>query len=188
MDAEPARLFAALELPADVRATLSDWGDEQLSDLARFRRVGTESLHVTLCFLGSQPAAAVARITAACQAAASLPAVALSLHETLWLPPRRPRVLAVSLADEQRGLAALQSELSAALHAGGFYEPERRPFLGHVTVARVASGTRLRPVEVLPPPALRFDATHVTLYRSWLGSGPGGRAQYEALSAVGLAG
>jgi RNA 2',3'-cyclic 3'-phosphodiesterase len=190
VDAEPehARLFVALELPGDVRATLSDWGRAQLTDVARLRRVRTESLHVTLCFLGAQPVSAMAGITAACQVAASLPAVALSLGETLWLPQRRPRVLAVSLADEQRRLAALQSELSAALHAGGFYEPERRPFLGHVTVARVASGTRQRPLEVPPPPALHFDATGVTLYRSWLGSGPGGRGGYEALSTVALAG
>ena len=82
-------------------------------------------------------------------------------------------------------LAALQSQLSAALHAGGFYEPERRPFLGHVTVARVAAGTRPRPAEVPPPPPQRFDATSVTLYRSWLGSGP---ARYEALDTIALAG
>jgi 2'-5' RNA ligase len=185
VDADRARLFVALELPSAVHAVLSDWSREQLTDLAMLRRVRTESLHVTLCFLGSQPEAAVARIAAACRVAATLAPVTLSLGAVLWLPRCRPRVLAIMLADERRGLAALQSALSTALHAGGFYDAETRPFLGHVTVARVASGTRLRLVEPSPPPPQRFDAARVTLYRSWLGAGP---ARYEALSTIGLAG
>ena len=72
-----------------------------------------------------------------------------------------------------------------ALEAGGFYEPETRPFLGHVTVARVPSGKRVAPVALGPPESLRFDATRVTLYCSLLGSGP---ARYEALETVVLTG
>jgi RNA 2',3'-cyclic 3'-phosphodiesterase len=186
VDAERARLFVALELPVAVRAALSDWSREQLTDLARLRPVRTESLHVTLCFLGSQPASAVGRIAAACRVAASLPAVALSLGEALWLPRRRPRVLAIKLGEEGNGrLGGVQAALAGALEAGGFYEPEPRPFFAHVTVARVASGKRLGPVELPPPAPLCFQAANVTLFRSMLGSGP---ARYEALDTVALAG
>ncbi len=188
MGADPARLFVALELGAVVRAALADWGSAQVGHVGALRRVRPESLHVTLCFLGSHPMSAVGEIGDACRAAAGLPAPRLRVGDALWLPRRRPRVLAIELADDGAGgdagggrLAALQSALGAALQAGGFYKPETRPFLGHVTVARVASGKRVAPVALEPPESFRFDATHVTLYRSLLGSGP---ARYEALETV----
>ena len=192
MGADPARLFVALELPSVVRGALADWGSEQVGHVAGLRRVRPESLHVTLCFLGSHPMSAVGEIGVACRAAAGLPAPRLAVGDALWLPRRRPRVLAIELADDSAGgdaggrrLAALQSAVGAALEAGGFYEPETRPFLGHVTVARVPSGTRVAPVALGPPESLRFDATRVTLYCSLLGSGP---ARYEALETVVLTG
>jgi 2'-5' RNA ligase len=186
VDAERARLFVALQLPGDIRVALSDWSREQLTDLTSLRRVRAESLHVTLCFLGSQPASAVGRIAAACRMAAPLRAGALSLGEALWLPRRRPRVLAITLGEEGDGrLARVQAALAGALEAGGFYKPEPRPFFAHVTVARVASGKRPAPVQLPPPAPLCFQAANVTLYRSVPGSGP---ARYEALDTVALAG
>ena len=48
------------------------------------------------------------------------------------------------VSDEGHGaLGELQSGLAGALAAGGWYRPEPRPFLAHVTVARIRSGTRL---------------------------------------------
>jgi 2'-5' RNA ligase len=74
--------------------------------------------------------------------------------------------------------------LAAALSQGGHYKPEDRPFSGHITVARFAGRSRPRPARLQPPPALRFDAGEVTLYRSLPGSGP---ARDEALETVMLA-
>ncbi len=85
----------------------------------RVRPVADQSLHVTLCFLGSRAESDVAGIAAACAVIAAEPAARLALAEGLWLPPRRPRVLAVRLEDAERRLARLQGELSAALAAGG---------------------------------------------------------------------
>ncbi|MFZ0089424.1 MAG: hypothetical protein WAL63_07960, partial [Solirubrobacteraceae bacterium] len=107
----------------------------------------------------------------------------------VWLPRRRPRVVAVELSDERGTLAMVQSALAAALSERGYYEPEDRPFLGHVTVGRVGRTADRRHrggATALPAPeGLPFDATRVTLYRSRLGSGP---ARYEALATVALAG
>jgi RNA 2',3'-cyclic 3'-phosphodiesterase len=178
-----ARLFVALDLPADVRATLARWAGEQVGDMARLRLVDRESLHVTLCFLGSRPLEDVDPIAAACAGVSELPAAALGLGEALWLPPRRPRVLAVNLDDEGGRLAAVQSALARALQGGGFYEPDSRPFLAHVTVARVQREGRPRRGELAAPAPLRFTAGTVTLYQSRLGAGP---ARYDALARISL--
>jgi 2'-5' RNA ligase len=148
------------------------------------RDVAPESLHVTLCFLGSRPEEEIDAIAAACTIVAAEPAPGLVLAEGLWLPRRRPRVLAVRLEDPERGLARIQSELSAALAAGGWYEPEKRPFLAHVTVARVGARLGPRPPELPEPPRVEFTGSSVVLYRSRLSRSG---ARYEPLSTVSLA-
>jgi 2'-5' RNA ligase len=178
---ERARLFVALELPDPVRAALVGW---RPSD-RRLRLVDPLALHVTLCFLGWRLQREVDEILAACEVVGGSPAAALALAEALWLPPRRPRVLAVRLADDGARLAAVQSELSSSLQAGGWYVPETRPFLAHVTVARVPRDVRrMRAPELAPPPELAFAGNRVTLYRSRPGSAG---ARYEALGSVVLA-
>lgn len=189
MSAERVRLFVALELPAEVRTALVGWTREHVGGTAQLRPVGPESVHVTLCFLGSRPVAEVEEIAAACRdAVAGLPAPELALGDALWLPPRRPRVLTVELGDglgQEGRLTTVQSALGRALADGGFYEPERRPFRAHVTVARVHREARLRPQELPAPQAMDFTGTTVTLFRSQLGKGP---ARYEALASVTLSG
>ncbi len=185
MSDERARLFVALELPADVRAALLGWARDHAPGVSGVRLVERESLHVTLCFLGPRPAGEVHEIAAACRVVVGLPAPELVLGDVLWLPPRRPRVLTVELGDEEGRLAAVQSALGRALVDGGFYEPETRPFLAHVTVARVQREARIRPQELPAPTAMRFTGTKVTLFQSRLGKGP---ARYEALASVTLPG
>jgi ketosteroid isomerase-like protein len=90
-------------------------------------------------------------------------------------------VLAVRLADADLNLSRVQSALSRTLHAGGWYTPEARPFLAHVTVARVSRGARAPSVELTPPPELSFEGAQVTLYRSRLSSAG---ARYEPLGTV----
>jgi 2'-5' RNA ligase len=142
------------------------------------REIATPMLHMTLCFLGSQP---LERIEALSElvAAAGAPKEELVLGEPLWLPPRRPGVLAIGVEDESGALTDLQADVSAALVALGAYEPEKRPFLPHVTVARVRRGRRVRAAPLPAPAPLRFTAPALVLYRSR--PGPGG-ARYEALA------
>jgi 2'-5' RNA ligase len=146
--------------------------------------VGEASLHVTLCFLGPCPATAVGEIVAACGAATGVTARGLALGEPVWLPRRRPRVLAVAIEDDDGALRDLQALLAGALVRAGAYEPETRLFFPHVTVARVRSGERVRPARLPAPPPLEFRGETVTLYRSRLGRGP---AVYEPVHRVALA-
>jgi 2'-5' RNA ligase len=180
---ERARLFVALELPDAAREALDRWRASAVSGMPGLRLVRPEDLHATLCFLGSRPVGEIEQIAAACGVVAGEPPLESSFGEPLWLPRRRPRVLAVSLQDDGGALARLQSTLSAALIAGGWYAPESRPFLAHVTAARVAGDARVRPLALAAPPAGAIRCSRVTLYRSRLS--PGG-ARYEPLTAVEL--
>jgi RNA 2',3'-cyclic 3'-phosphodiesterase len=169
-DGERVRLFVALELPEAARSVLEAWRASAVSDVAGLRPVRAEDLHVTLCFLGSRPAGEISEIGAACGVAAGEPVIESAFGEPVWLPRRRPRVLAVGLDDADGALARLQSTLSAALAAGGWYAPESRPFLPHVTVARVRSGRdpggRLRAPPLPSVSAGVVSCSRVTLYRS----------------------
>lgn len=180
---ERARLFVALELPASARDILARWRGFALRDIPALRPVPVEHLHATLCFLGSRPASQISEIAAACGVVAGEPVLEPRLGEPVWLPARRPRVLAVRLEDGSGDLARVQAALSAALAAGGWYAPESRPFLGHVTVARMAKDARIKPPRLAPPPAVDVRCSRVTLYRSRLGSGG---ARYEPLGSVEL--
>jgi 2'-5' RNA ligase len=87
------------------------------------------------------------------------------------------------VGDRDGTLASLQAAVSAGLVAAGVYEPERRPFRAHATVARLRSGRRApRAVSAAPEP-LAFRGEAVTLFRSR--PGPGG-ARYDALVRVPL--
>jgi 2'-5' RNA ligase len=100
-----------------------------------------------------------------------------------WLPDRRPRVLVVDLDDPEGHLLALHARVSEALAAEAGYEPEKRPFRAHVTVARVRRGERVRPVAMPDPPAAPFAPPALTLYRSRLQRAG---AEYEPLARVDL--
>jgi len=175
------RLFIALDLPLDARTALAAWAQQAAPPAVR--RVPAGNLHVTLAFLGSRTS------EEATTAGALLPALARPLDElctagALWLPRRRPGVLSVAL-ETGDGLAGLHVELVAALASAVGFEPERRRLRPHVTVGRVARGTRVDTRHGLDPPApqLRFRAPALTLYRSR--TSPDG-ARYEQLTGVEL--
>jgi 2'-5' RNA ligase len=148
------RLFVALDLPAAVRFP---------APAAPWRAVPREKQHVTLVFLGDcdePPALELAP-----------PVAPLRVETCITLPPRRPRVLAVRLADPTGALTAYQRVLAEALD-----HVEERPWLPHVTIGRTRERIRrdaplpeVEPVELVAPTA--------TLYRS-----AGGR--YEPLARL----
>jgi 2'-5' RNA ligase len=145
--------------------------------------VDEASLHVTLCFLGWRSTGEIDGIAAACADLAGTGDATLRTHEGLWLPRRRPRVLAVGLEDGGGRLAGAQAQLSAALAGQGWYQPEDRAFLAHVTVARVRRDARIRAVALPEVPARSFQGTRVVLYESRLGAGG---ARYHARASVDL--
>jgi 2'-5' RNA ligase len=188
-DRATARLFVAVDLPALVRERLAGWAKTAVAGVfsgrtAMPRLLGPDSMHLTLCFLGNRPTSESRPLGDAVGACARVVGE-LSLGAPLWLPPRRPRVLAVEVHDEGGSLQALKDDVLTAL-AGvcdADLASERRRFRPHVTVARLRERTRPRERELAPTPALSFAPESVALYRSFLAAEG---ATYEALASVAL--
>ena len=172
------RLFAAADLPDDVRLPLAAWGAACAQTCPQLRPVAEDRIHLTLVFLGSRSEDDAERLGPLVAGCADGP-VAVALGDALWLAPRRPHVLTVALRDSTGALAALQARVAEALD-----EHEDRAYRPHVTVARVRKGARIRPSEVeLPPaPEASFGLEALALYRSHLGPKP----RYEALAKAPL--
>jgi 2'-5' RNA ligase len=184
-----ARLFIALDLPDRVRAGIVEWGREALLDPA-LRPVKPESLHITLAFLGYLPVKEIPRLAGIVEASRA-PEASVELDDPVPRPEHgRSRLFA--LPAESPGAVALQRVLEEKLVAAGLYEPEKRPFWPHVTVARVRReepGSK-RPALVgkrpgpLPKDLSRsFRAVRIVLYRSQIQ--PWG-AHYTPLAQVEL--
>ena len=185
------RLFVALDLPGELRAGVAAWGGEALADPA-LRPVAPQALHITLAFLGSRPEEEIEPIAAMVRENAG-PAPWVELRDPVARPPRgRARLYALPALSP--GAEALQAGIGQGLAEAGFYEPEKRPFWPHVTVARVrpeARGSR-RPAVVSEPPGKLAEGLsearicrRMTLYRSELQ--PTG-ARYVPLAQVQLPG
>jgi RNA 2',3'-cyclic 3'-phosphodiesterase len=185
-----ARLFVALDLPQDVRAGLVDWQRTALADPA-LRVVRPEALHMTLVFLGYQNEKDVKAIAkTAFDVNARAPAVEL-VREPVGVPKgKRPRLIALAANSDET--VALQQQVQERLVEAGFYEPEKRAFWPHLTVARVkpeAPRSR-RPAQIriephpLPEHVFRFfRPTRLVLFKSHLRRSG---AEYEAMAELEL--
>jgi 2'-5' RNA ligase len=179
-----ARLFAALELPSPVRSKLAAFGGAAADDDFALRPVRDDALHVTLAFLGHRPLDDIEPASEAVRSAgADAGMLDLELGEPLWLAPRRPHVLTVEVVDRTGALLALQERVVEQLVDAVEFQPERRRFRPHVTVARVRHGARPRQRGLPEAPEASFAGEAVTLFRSYLGGGP---ARYEAVERVAL--
>jgi 2'-5' RNA ligase len=184
-----ARLFIALDLPEIVRRGIVKWGEGALSDPA-LRPASFDSLHITMVFLGWKSEKQIPRLEEIV-AASGAPAPSIELGDPVPRPERgRPRLFALPASSP--GTVALQAELQEELAAARLYEPEKRPFWPHVTVARVRREERgsKRPALVGKRPgplpkdlSQSFRGIRLTLYRSQLQ--PQG-AQYTPLAQVEL--
>ena len=185
-----ARLFVALDLPDDVRAGLINWQRTALADPA-LRVVRPEALHMTLVFLGYQAEKDVKAIAkAAFDVSVQAPAVEL-IAEPVGVPGgKRPRLIALAANSDEA--VELQKQVETRLVEEGFYEPEKRAFWPHLTVARVrpeAPGSRKAALLRAPPHPLPehmfrfFRPTRLVLFKSQLRRSG---AEYEPLAELEL--
>ncbi|GFO62323.1 RNA 2',3'-cyclic phosphodiesterase [Geomonas paludis] len=144
-----ARLFIAIELPDDIKATLSSLGAEVPGP----RWVPPDQIHLTLRFLGDvlPQTGAVLKQKLSAVSFTSFP---LTLRGVGHFPPHgHPRVLWVGL-DESRPLLTLQQQIESAVTGAGI-PPEQRGFSPHITLARIKENASAE--------VARFEATHRTL-------------------------
>jgi RNA 2',3'-cyclic 3'-phosphodiesterase len=192
-----ARLFLAVDPPLGVREGLAVWAlraAEQLGSPASrrgrqpLRVLEPEALHLTLCFLGDRPVQEVETIGATLSAW-DAEVGELSVGAPLWLPSRRPRALAVEVRDGAGELTRLHQAVTQAISEATGWEPERRRFRAHITVARMRQRARAGHGSAgadprLPAtPQLCFTPESIVLYRSRLS--PAG-ATYEAIATCRL--
>jgi 2'-5' RNA ligase len=185
------RMFVALDLPVRVQEGIATWGGTALADPA-LRGVAPEALHITLAFLGLRPEREIEPVARAIAELAA-PAPLIELRSPVGKPtPRKARLFALPVLSP--GAEQVQAQLSRLLQADGLYEPEKRAFWPHVTVARVRSQARgsrspmrveTAPKELHEDLEEPFYGVRLTLYRSVLQ--PQG-ARYAPLAQVELPG
>jgi 2'-5' RNA ligase len=196
------RLFVALELPDEFLDPLVSWREEVFANRRDLRLPSRYALHVTLVFLGYQYERDVEKIAESSFSDGGAP-FDLEATDLTEVPPRRPRLYAVGLEDSGEKLTSWQGKLAERLQGGGYYEPEKRPFWPHITIARFKQTERHRagggargggrggrgieqpePMPELPDDLRKpFEASRLTLYKSTLR--PQG-AEYEPLARTEL--
>lgn len=143
----PFRAFIAADLPTLPRIEALA---RELREASRdLKVVSLEHVHLTLKFLGDTEEGLVPEIVSAMhEAAAGIAPFTIRVRGTGAFPDlSRPSVLWVGIEGAEP-LARMAKSLDADLAALGF-EPERRPWSPHVTLARVRGGRRMAAVPAL---------------------------------------
>jgi 2'-5' RNA ligase len=166
-EAKPLRLFAAVEIPEEIRGALAEAVSPLRERFPRARWVPIQNQHVTVKFLGSTYPRLVEWVTQTVSSVAREHESCETRVEGLGAFPnaRRSRVLWAGLADAQRRLARVAASLDEALAKE--FAPEQRAFTPHLTVARFDPPVGLEPLEVAFD-SEPFEIDRLVLFRSHL--------------------
>jgi RNA 2',3'-cyclic 3'-phosphodiesterase len=189
------RLFIGVELDDRVKAAAGDVAERLRQRLQRaapalvVRWVATENLHITIWFIGEVVDERAAAVEHVLRHPFETRAFDLALAGCGAFPPSGPpRVFWIGVGAGQAAMQSLYSEVGQRLAPLGF-EPERRAYTAHLTVARVKDPGRATSRVVrdtlaeLPADCGASAVQAVTLFRSRLS--PRGAA-YEPLLRVPL--
>jgi len=141
------RIFIALDIPAEIRARITEYAARLRGYAPEARWSRPEGLHVTLKFIGEVKDAKVEEVKGALGGVKAAP-FAVTFESAGFFPtPRSPRVFWIGVhADE--ALAQLAAAIDHATHSVGIAR-EERAFSPHLTLARAAQGgggPQLRPL------------------------------------------
>ena len=153
-----ARLFAAIEIPPDIRKTIFDLLAPLRAQHSAVRWERVEKLHVTLRFIGDTTAESMSGIHAALHRAAMHAGRPFPAHysSTGFFPNRhRPRVLWIGMVDPEGRSTALHDAVEQELRSLGIDEDDKE-FHPHVTVGRMRNER--------PSPRLLEDFEKLTLH------------------------
>ncbi len=142
---EQIRSFVAIELPEEAKKGLARLRKQLERDEHRFVKwVDPGGIHLTLKFLGNIPSKRVTEITEAMgKAVQGISPFRLEISGLGAFPSlKQARVLWVGIGGELDQLSTLQQNIDSVLAALGFAR-EERPFVPHLTLARVREGASL---------------------------------------------
>jgi len=154
------RLFTAIDIPADVKATLAALLD-RLRPLAKLSWIPVEKLHITTKFIGEWPEERLDELKRALAAVAS-PVVDVAIRRVGWLPnPRSARLLYAGVESSET-LAALAAATERAAEGVGV-AAEGRIYRPHVTLARTRKQV---PLEALRRALAEIELSTIGSYRA----------------------
>ena len=134
------RLFVALDLDEKIRQTIEQFVAEVRSLAPGVRWVSTESLHITLKFIGEYPDAKVKDIEASLDSVSVNSAFRISFSGCGFFPTAKSaRVFWIGIAAEPN-LQPLAASIDKALLPLGVPQ-EKRAFSPHLTLARDGGGS-----------------------------------------------
>lgn len=164
------RLFVAVDVPVDVLELVERVAKPLQSSIEGARWTARAGRHITVKFLGYTDAGLLdelKRALAGCSGHAPTPIRLAGLGA--FPSAKRARVVWAGIDDLEGLLAGLAAGVSRALEPLGF-EPEKRSFSPHLTLARLrAPGSVEAALAAAPTLASRpFEAGSFALYRSLL--------------------
>jgi 2'-5' RNA ligase len=165
------RIFTALEIPADIAASLSTLR----GGLPGARWIDPENYHVTLRFIGDVDDV-IAREIAFILGRVRRAPFELNIEDLTAFGGRKPRAVVATLGTAQ-ALIELQAEHERLIQRVGL-EPEGRKFLPHVTLARLRETSSRRVADYLslraPLRSRPFPVSRFVLFssRASVGGGP----------------
>lgn len=174
------RLFVAVDVPDDVRAHAELVRRRVIRAMAvadrGLRWVKSGQLHLTLRFIGEVDDDTGALVREVVAEGLPMPAFTVGVGRPGWIPgPARPRVLMLQLRSGAEQLRSLFSIVEHRLVDVASVAPEPRPFLAHLTLARVRDAERRRVAEsaglltdAMFADGPEFPVRAVTLYESQL--------------------
>ena len=189
------RLFVGVDLSPEMKTAAAAIGERLRDRLKKARLhvdarwVAAENLHITLWFIGEVDDERAVAIDRSMAAPFPVAPFEVTLEGCGAFPPTgAPRVFWLGLRAGAEGMRELYGEVGRRLTPLGF-EPERRPYSAHLTIARVKDSRRdaapgiRRVLDQVPASAGTCRIEAVTLFRSRLS--PKGSA-YEARARVPL--
>jgi RNA 2',3'-cyclic 3'-phosphodiesterase len=188
-EAKPLRLFAAVDIPERIKEAASAAIEPWRERYPKGRWVPPENWHVTVKFMGRTWPRLRDWVGEACREAASTirPFQLFLAGMGVFPGPTRARVMWVGFKDPEGSLPALARAMDDRLSKE--FPPEKRPFRGHLTVARFNPPIPMRDaadeLEAATIDTEPFPVRSLVLYRSHLS--PRG-ARYEALERFRLGG
>ena len=178
------RIFIALDIPAEVRARLTEYMERARSYAPEARWARVEGLHVTLKFVGHVSDERVEQIKAVLASVNAAPFTVKFEGIGFFPNPKAARVFwaGVNGGDE---LPRLASAIDAAVQKLGV-ERETKPYHPHLTLARTSARPlrELQPLLVDTPPQFgTMTAREFFLYQS---QPQKGGSKYTKLERFGL--
>lgn len=164
------RLFVAVDVPDDLRDRIErEVVDPLRPEVPDARWTRPEGRHLTLKFLGNVDEERVEELSGLLERAASGHAPFEAGFAALGGFPnvRRPRVLWVGVGEGAEPMAELAGSVDEAVSELGF-DREKRPFHGHLTLARFKRPGPIGELPEVPVPDERFAVDEIVLFESKL--------------------